>query len=157
MEIRRMIEADQKQIQDFLERIDTFSKEEVKLAMELAHASLQPGHTDYRVLVAVREPRVVGFVCFGPTPLTQGTFDLYWVATEPELRGQGIGSALVAAMEAELRRQQVRIVRVETSAVEAYGPTRSFYANLQYREEGRIVGFYRPGEDLIVLTKHFDA
>lgn len=103
--------------------------------------------------MAVRDGHVVGYTCYGPTPMTQGTFDLYWIASAPEARGQGVGKALVGAMEDELRRRAGRLVRVETSALEAYGGTRGFYASLAYVEEARLRDFYRPGDDLVVLTK----
>ena len=122
-------------------------------ALELIDAAGQPNNPDYVVLVAVREARVVGYVCFGPTPMTSGTYDLYWIASDPAVRGQGVGAALVSAMEGELRRRQGRLIRVETSALEAYGPTRGFYAAMHYKEESRFRDFYKPGEDLVVLAK----
>ena len=45
------------------------------------------------------------------------------------------------------------MIRVETSAMEAYGPTRGFYAGMKYREEARFRDFYKQGEDLIILSK----
>ncbi|NOK14385.1 GNAT family N-acetyltransferase, partial [Corallococcus exercitus] len=96
---------------------------------------------------------LVGYCCYGPTPMTENTFDLYWIASAPEVRGQGIGAGLISAMEADLRRRKARIIRVETSATEAYGPTRGFYASMKYGEEARIKDFYKQGDDLIILTK----
>lgn len=122
-------------------------------ALELIDLALKPNNPDYRVLVAVREERVVGYICYGPTPMTDGTYDLYWIASDPKVRGQGVGAALVSAMEGELRRQNGRLVRVETSAMEAYGPTRGFYQAMRYKEEARFRDFYRVGEDLIILSK----
>ncbi|WP_244222052.1 GNAT family N-acetyltransferase [Corallococcus exercitus] len=95
----------------------------------------------------------MGYCCYGPTPMTENTFDLYWIASAPEVRGQGIGAGLISAMEADLRRRKARIIRVETSATEAYGPTRGFYASMKYGEEARIKDFYKQGDDLIILTK----
>lgn len=105
------------------------------------------------MLVAAKGDDVVGYICFGPTPMTEGTFDLYWIASAPEVRGQGVGGALVSAMEGELRRRKARLIRVETSAMEAYGPTRGFYEAMKYREEARFRDFYKIGEDLIILSK----
>ena len=105
------------------------------------------------MLVSERDGKPVGYVCFGPTPMTDGTFDLYWIATDPSVRGQGEGHALVAAMESELRRRGGRLVRVETSATEDYDSTRGFYARAQYQEEARVRDFYRPGDDLVILGK----
>ena len=119
----------------------------------MIETSLQPGNLDYQVRVAVRDGTIVGYVCYGPTAMTAGTFDLYWIASSPNVRGQGVGAALIAGMEGDLRRRNGRLIRVETSAMEAYGPTRGFYAAMQYREESRFRDFYKPGEDLIVLAK----
>lgn len=110
-------------------------------------------HPDYQLLVAERADELVGYICYGPTPMTEGTYDLYWIASDPKVRGQGVGGALVSAMEGDLRRRQGRQVRVETSATEAYGPTRGFYAAMKYVEEARFKDFYTVGDDLIILKK----
>ncbi|EPX65039.1 Histone acetyltransferase HPA2 [Cystobacter fuscus DSM 2262] len=122
-------------------------------AIELVDLALQPNNPDYKILVADRDGTLVGYVCYGPTPMTEGTYDLYWIASDPEVRGQGVGASLVSGMEADLRRRTARIIRVETSATEAYGPTRGFYASMKYMEEARIRDFYKVGDDLIILTK----
>ncbi len=153
MEIRPLAAPDQAPLSALLGRIETFSKEEQVCAIELIELALQPNHPDYQVLVAVKDERVVGYCCYGPTPMTEGTFDLYWIASDPEVRGQGVGSALVSAMEGELRRRAARLIRIETSAMEAYGPTRGFYAAMKYVEESRFRDFYKVGDDLIILKK----
>jgi ribosomal protein S18 acetylase RimI-like enzyme len=153
MEIRPLAAPDRTQLAELLHRIETFTQEEVACALELIDAALQPNNRDYQILVAAREGKVVGYCCYGPTPMTQGTFDLYWIASDPQVRGQGVGAALVSGMEGDLRRRKGRLIRVETSAMEAYGPTRGFYAAMQYKEEARFRDFYKPGEDLIILAK----
>jgi ribosomal protein S18 acetylase RimI-like enzyme len=89
--------------------------------------------------------------------MTLGTYDLYWIATHRDARGRGVATRLVAAMEEELRRQGARIVRIETSQMEAYGAARAFYARIGYDEVGRIRDFYRPGDDLVTLAKKLTA
>ncbi len=153
MDIRPLALEDRPQLAELLSLIETFTSDENQCALELIDAALQPGNRDYLVLVAVRDQRVIGYICYGPTPMTSGTFDLYWIASNPAVRGQGVGAALVSAMEGDLRRRQGRLIRVETSAMEAYGPTRGFYSAMQYKEESRFRDFYKPGEDLIVLAK----
>ena len=155
MEIRPLASPDRPQLAELLSRIETFSPDEVQCALELIDLASTPGNRDYQVLVAAREAehKVVGYVCYGPTPMTDGTFDLYWIASDPVVRGQGVGAALVSAMEGDIRRRKGRLIRIETSAMEAYGPTRGFYAAMQYREESRFRDFYKVGEDLIILAK----
>jgi ribosomal protein S18 acetylase RimI-like enzyme len=123
------------------------------VAVELVDLALQPNNPDYKILVADRDGKLVGYVCYGPTPMTEGTYDLYWIASDPAVRGQGVGASLIAGMEGDLRRLNARLIRVETSATEAYGPTRGFYASMKYTEEARIRDFYKVGDDLIMLTK----
>jgi ribosomal protein S18 acetylase RimI-like enzyme len=127
----------------------------VEVAIELVDLALQPNNPDYHILVADKDGQggLVGYVCYGPTPMTEGTYDLYWIASDPAVRGQGVGAALVSGMEGDLRRRHARLIRVETSATEAYGPTRGFYAAMKYTEESRFRDFYKVGDDLIVLAK----
>lgn len=153
MDIRPLVSQDRTQLEGLLRRIETFTAEEVDCALELIDAAAQPSNKDYQVMVAARDGKLVGYVCYGPTPMTDGTFDLYWIASDPQVRGQGVGAALVSAMEGDIRRRRGRVIRVETSAMEAYGPTRGFYAAMQYKEESRFRDFYKPGEDLITLAK----
>jgi ribosomal protein S18 acetylase RimI-like enzyme len=153
MEIRPLSPSDRPQLAALLGRIETFSPDEVSCALELIDAAAQPNHPDYVARVAAEQDRVLGYVCYGPTPMTDGTYDLYWIASDPLARGKGVGRALLAAMEGDLRERRARVVRVETSAQEAYGATRGFYAAMEYAEESRFRDFYRQGEDLVVLAK----
>ena len=147
-----MTQPDRQPLAELLGRIETFSQEEVACALELIDAAIT-GSNDYQVVIAAKDGKVVGYICYGPTPMTEGTYDLYWIASDPKVRGQGVGAALVSAMEGDLRRRKGRLIRVETSAMEAYGPTRGFYASMKYTEEARFRDFYKVGEDLIILSK----
>ena len=152
MEIRPIAAPDRAPLAALLDRIETFSREEVVCALELIDSSIQ-GSAEYHVFLADRDGEVVGYICYGPTPMTDGTYDLYWIATDPKVRGQGVGASLVAKMESEIRRRNGRMMRVETSAMEAYGPTHGFYGAMKYQEASRFRDFYKEGEDLIILFK----
>jgi ribosomal protein S18 acetylase RimI-like enzyme len=96
---------------------------------------------------------VIGYACFGPTPMTDGTWDLYWIVTAPEARGRGVAGALLASMEAEIGALGARMVRVETSGQELYQAAQRLYRRRGYPEVARIVDFYKPGDDLITMIK----
>jgi ribosomal protein S18 acetylase RimI-like enzyme len=136
-----------------LRRIESFTPAEVACALEVLGRAAEPGNRDYVGLVAEAGASLAGLIAYGDTPMTVGTYDLYWIATDPGRRRQGVGAALVAAMEADLRRRGARLVRVETSGTAAYQATRVFYERFRYRETARIPDFYRPGDDLVVFTK----
>jgi ribosomal protein S18 acetylase RimI-like enzyme len=153
--IRPIAPKDREPLSSLLNRTSEFTPDEVACALELIDGASTPNHPDYQALTAEFDGQVVGYICFGPTPMTHGTFDLYWVAADAARRGKGIGRALVQAMEDELRQRQARLVRVETSSQEAYGATRRFYLAIGYEEEARIRDFYKAGDDLILFTRRF--
>jgi ribosomal protein S18 acetylase RimI-like enzyme len=137
-----------------------FRPEEISCALELLGAVLDPpeGNT-YEALVlcddAADAPmgRPVAYACFGATPMTDATFDLYWMITDAERRGQGLGSTLLSAVEETLTARRARTLRIETSSLEGQGGARRFYERAGYRVVGLIADFYRPGDDLVTLAK----
>ena len=134
-----------------------FRHEEVEVAREVLDDALAAGHEGhYRSFVALEDGVVAGWSCFGPTPGTRGTFDLYWIAVAPDRQGRGIGAALMADAEHRIRELDGRVVVVETSGRALYAPTRRFYETLGYAETARIADFYVPGDDKIVLVKRLE-
>jgi ribosomal protein S18 acetylase RimI-like enzyme len=159
MHIRRLAPPDRAAVLDVLTSDGTFNQEEIDVAMELVDdvcSDEQDDEDRYEALVCEVDGRVVGYVCFGHTPMTESTYDLYWIATHREARGKGVATRLVHAMEAELVKTGARVVRIETSQQEAYGAARAFYHRLGYHEAGRIVDFYKAGDDLITYAKRLD-
>ncbi|HKQ69410.1 MAG TPA: GNAT family N-acetyltransferase [Polyangiaceae bacterium] len=132
-----------------------FTRDEVAVALELIDAALgDPSSDDYRFILRLEGERVLGYACFGATPMTEGCFDLYWLAVDRASRRLGVGKELMAAVEDTLRQEGVRIVRVETAGLEVYRSTRIFYERSGYEQAGHIADFYWPGNDLHVYTKY---
>jgi ribosomal protein S18 acetylase RimI-like enzyme len=125
----------------------------VVCALEVATGAVQPGNPDYVARGGFVDSALAGFIAYGPTPMTHGTYDLYWIATDPRVRGSGLGAALMGTMEADLRARGARLIRVETSGTDEYGAARTFYRAGGYLETARIPDFYREGDDLVILTK----
>jgi GNAT superfamily N-acetyltransferase len=97
---------------------------------------------------------VVGYYCVGPTPATEGTFDLYWIAVDAAAHGRGFGGALDAHAAELIRSMGGRLIIAETSSQPRYEKTRQFYLHHGYQEVARIAGYYRPDDDLVVYGKH---
>lgn len=117
----------------------------------------RPDHNGYFFLSAEDEGRLVGFACYGPTPLTSGTFDLYWICVGREYVRRGIGRALVQRVEQEVCRARGRLIVVETSGQDSYAPTRTFYERLGYQRVAEVPDFYGPGDSLIIYSRHLPA
>jgi len=156
--IRPMTAEDKPAVMEMLRSIPEFVPQEVVVAGELIDAYLANGvASGYDLRVAVMEGEVVGYVCFGPTPLTQGTWDLYWIAVSPRSQGKGIGRALMNLVEAEVRKAKGRIVLVETASKPGYEKTREFYRSRGYEVISRIPDFYEPGDDKLTFQKRLDC
>ncbi len=129
-----------------------FREAEVATAVELLDESLD-GDDDYRFLGAFNGTDLAGYACYGPTPDTVGTWDLYWIAVDRERQGQGIGTELLQAVERTLVADGGRLIVVETSSRADYAPTRGFYEARGYAKTATIPGYYAPGDDLVIYAK----
>lgn len=140
--------------------IDTgaFTEAEVDCAVELLNIVLeQPWQKDYLVAVAEHDGEVAGYILYGPVPLTEGNYDIYWIATDPAVQGKGLGRELMAFAENEAKQAGARLISLETSSQGGYQRTRRFYDQAGYIEEARIRDFYKPGDDRITYVKRFFA
>ena len=83
-----------------------FSDEECRTAVEMIHETLEDPHVAdrYQFFVAEHDGAVVGYACFGTIPLTNGTYDLYWIAVRPDRHASGVGRKLLVACEEEIVR-----------------------------------------------------
>ena len=155
---------DRTRVSDVLVATAAFSPEEVSIAVELFDETYGERKTrdafvrDYEFIGAFNDKGfLLGYVCFGPTPSTLGTFDLYWLAVDPAAQGRGAGRALVRRVEQELGMRGARLLVVETSSRSEYSHTREFYARGGYDEAARVRDFYAPADDRIILTTRLTA
>ena len=77
------------------------------------------------------------------------------IATMPESRRRGLGSAMMEAAEREARLRGCAQVRLEVST-RNYGAI-EFYRRLGYRTDGVLYGYYSWGEDAYSMNRSFDA
>ena len=118
---------------------------------------VSPAGSTYAFLGAFTpEDELVGYACYGPTPETDRTWDLYWIATDPATHGTGGGTRLLTEVERRLEGLNARMLVVETSSRSEYAPTRAFYERRGYAEAARVREFYAPGDDRIIYTKKFN-
>jgi GNAT superfamily N-acetyltransferase len=150
-----MTREDRLTVLEIIQVTEMFTPDEVAVARELIDIYLdQPRQRDYFLAVNEDEGgRVVGYMSYGPTPLTEGTYDLYWMAVAAREQGRGYGRELVSWLEAKLKAAGGRLILIETSSQPKYEKTRRFYTGLDYKEVSRIPDFYRRGDDRITYVK----
>lgn len=150
-------EADGPQIQDIAARAGVFSQEEVDCVAALweDYLTVGPVAGGYNFIVDRDGERVLGFACYGPRDMTNGVFDLYWIAVDPDARRSGVGRGLLIASEEAVCKAGGRMLIAETSGTPHYEPTRNFYVNMGYNMEATIKDFYIDGDDLAIFVKRF--
>lgn len=156
-------------IREILDATAVFRDEEVAVALELFDETFAAGPTrapydpgdgvaNYEFVGSFsREGQLIGYVCYGATPGTDRTYDLYWIAMHPEFQGGGGGSQMLEEVERRLRQRDARLLVVETSSRADYAPTRHFYEARSYICTASLADYYAPGDDRVVFTKKLQA
>jgi ribosomal protein S18 acetylase RimI-like enzyme len=153
--IRPLRREDREPIRQLLVETEVFTEEEVGIALELIDVVLnKPDQKDYIINSYVDGGKILGYYCVGPTPATESTFDLYWIATKPSGQRKGVGSALDEHATNLIANKGGKLVVAETSSQPKYEKTRQFYLTRGYAELARIRDYYRTGDDLVVYGKY---
>ena len=155
--IRRSVATDRQAVLDLVDDTKFFRPDELEIAREVLDEAIAKGaEGHYQSFVADVAGLAVGWVCWGPTPCTLGTFDVYWLAVSPKHQGLGLGRALMKFAEDGIFRAGGRLSIVETAGREEYVSTRLFYERVGYHEAARVKDFYSPGDDKIIYVKYID-
>lgn len=145
-------------VRGLAERAGVFSPEEVDVAAELVEEALIKGEkkSGYSFVFAEESGCVSGYSCFGRIPMTQASYDLYWIVVEPSAQGKGLARALLAATEKAVHDEAGGEAKLyaETSSTSLYAPARAFYASAGFVLAARFQDFYKRGDDKIIFAKN---
>jgi ribosomal protein S18 acetylase RimI-like enzyme len=97
--------------------------------------------------------RLAGYVCFGPIPCTESSFDLYWIAVHPNFQERGLGRQLVTKSERRIRQLGGIRIYLDTSSRDQYAGTRAFYESCDYTVEAVQEDFYAKGDGRLIYCK----
>jgi len=151
--LRGLEESDRDEILSWLRRTRRFYPREIVVAEEVLNDALR-GAGGYVSLVAEESGKAIGWLCYGATPCTLETYDIYWVAVSPDHQRRSVGGALIRRAEEQIRAARGRMICVETSGRQEYLPAQRFYAKHGYREVARVPDFYAPGDDKVIFAKY---
>jgi GNAT superfamily N-acetyltransferase len=151
-----MVKEDKPALMEILQNTPEFKPSEVVIAEEVIDSYLH-NPDSYNIFIAEADKGIVGYICYGLTPLTESTWDIYWLAVDRKKQDKGIGSALVAFAEEQIKKAGGRLIVIETSAKPGYEKTRHFYLRHGYEIICQIPDFYAPGDDKIILQKRLDS
>jgi ribosomal protein S18 acetylase RimI-like enzyme len=152
-----MIARDKSAIMHMLRNMPEFKPPEVVVAEEVLDDYLRDSiRSGYHVFAAEIDSLAVGYICYGPTPLTEGTWDIYWLAVAPNQQSKGIGKSLLFFAEGNIKETRGRIAVIETSSRPEYEATARFYRTQGYELTCRIADFYAPGDDKLIYLKRLN-
>ena len=130
-----------------------FRPAEIDVAVELVETRLAKGPpSGYEFVFAEHQGETVGYACFGPNTLTVGSYDLFWIAVEPALHGQGIGRLLLDEVQRRIAAAGGQRIYIETSHRADYAATRGFYERCGYRLEAVLEDYYAPGDSKAIYV-----
>ena len=158
MKIRPLFEKDRARLLSILVKTRAFTSAEIDVAMELIDIVLKDqNQKDYRIdCMADDQDQAIGYICYGSAPMTQGTFDLYWIAVDPDSQEKGVGSDLLSFLEKVVRAEGGRMVLADTSTIPQYEKTRKFYLKNGFEEVARIRDYYYSGNDRITFSRRLN-
>ncbi|CAG0936954.1 phosphinothricin acetyltransferase [Thermoflexales bacterium] len=141
-------------IMEMTKRAAVFNETEVDTVTELLEGYEEgPESSGYYFLSCRDKSAVVGYACWGPRDLSGNGYDLYWICADPSVHGQGVGRALMHAVEAEICKRNGVWVVIETSDTEHYAPARRLYERCGYTLAMLLKDFYHDGDGLCTYTK----
>jgi ribosomal protein S18 acetylase RimI-like enzyme len=154
MLLRPLQPGDRPEMERMLAATGCFNEADRALALELIDDALEKGErSDYRFICAEGKKRLAGYACFGKIPLTEASYDLYWIVVDPAAKGQGLGRRLLEAASEECLAQGGRHLYAETSSTPAYAAARAFYEATGFELVSQLTGFYAPGNDKLIYSK----
>ncbi|MBM4149294.1 MAG: GNAT family N-acetyltransferase [Lentisphaerae bacterium] len=152
--VRVTAKEDRDAIVGLLAACPMFRPCEVAIGVEVLDEAVKSGpEGHYQSRTAFVEDAVVGWICWGPTPCTEATYDIYWIVVAEPHRGHRIGGSMLSAAEQEIRERGGRLAVVETSARSDYAATRKFYARHAYQQAAVVPDFYAPGDNKEIYVK----
>lgn len=159
MKTRPIKAPDRDRIHEILKAVGNFNEMEIIVAMELVDDAIKNNSSGDYIACVLEDDRgtLQGYACYGLTPMTEGTFDFYWLAVNPLCQGMGYGKKLVNCVEQNIKAMGGRLLVLETSSQDSYKKTTRFYEGCGYKLIAAIKDFYRPNDDKLIYVKYLQA
>lgn len=114
------------------------------------HATNAAGH---RIFAYEDGGALVGVAYFAPKAFTDRVWELLMIAVDEPRHRQGVGSALLLAVEGAVRASGGRLLLIETSDKAGFERTRLFYRKHGYAEVARIPDYFSDGDGKASFVK----
>jgi Acetyltransferase (GNAT) family. len=146
---------ERKRVEEILRSTDFFYDFEIDTALEIADETIAKGmeESGYYWLKVIDDDGVVAFANYGKNAFSTHSWELYWIAVHDNSRHKKLGSALLKAIEDDVRKQGGKILWIETSGRPKYAATEAYYQRNGYELAASLKEFYGPGDPKQVYVK----
>jgi ribosomal protein S18 acetylase RimI-like enzyme len=153
-----MDEPDNKAYVQIARDLDVFYESELRMLGELLDQIRNKTSKNYTLFDEREGDRILGFVVFRKTPMTDHSWDIYWLVVEKDRHRKGIGKKLLKRVEEYILANDERaIIRAETSSHKDYACAVDFYRKTGFAAAGAIPDFYEKNDDLLIFYKRVPA
>lgn len=147
--------SDRKKIEEILRSTDFFYEFEIQIALEIVDETVADGieKSGYYWLKATDEDGLVAFANYGKEEFSTHSWELYWIVVHQNSRHKKLGSALLKAIEENVRKYGGKILWLDTSGRPLYASTEAFYKRNGYELMASLKDFYGPGDPKQIYAK----
>jgi GNAT superfamily N-acetyltransferase len=147
--------GNRKSIEDILKSTGYFYDFEIDIALGLVDDTITYGTEEcgYHWMKLIDEDGMVAFANYVKNSFSVHSWDLYWIAVHQNSRHKNLGSALLKAVEDDIRRMGGKILWLDTSGRPLYKPTENFYKKNGYNLMASLKDFYAPGDPKQIYSK----
>ncbi len=153
--IREACKQDIQALKSIVDKIEIFDEKLKSSANEIIEeAVLNPFLKSLKIFVHEDKDSITGYYCIGKRALTDGVFDLYWIAVDPAHQDNSVGRRLLSHAENFVKENNGSWILIEVSGKNKFQTTRNFYFRNNYSILTQITDFYSRGNDLLLFGKY---
>tara|TARA_R110002074_G_scaffold402342_1_gene608153 strand:+ start:96419 stop:98680 length:2262 start_codon:yes stop_codon:yes gene_type:complete len=147
--------SDVETVRSLVSKTGVFNAEEVSIAAELVAEAALKGEkkSGYSFYFIEEGGKMLGYSCFGRIPLTESSYDLYWLVVDADSQKKGIAKQLLDLTEKTISSHGGAQLYAETSSKDNYKPARAFYQKVGFSECARQKDFYKKGDDKVTYVR----
>ena len=152
--IRPTTPADTPHLLKLTEETGVFKPHEIVALDEVLSDYHAENHKEGHIAVTFEQAgHILGYAYYAPAAMTDRTWYLYWIAVKRDTHAKGIGGKLLRHAEDDIRKQNGRVLFIETSSLPHYELTRKFYVKHGYETAATLRDYYSDGDDMVVFRK----
>ena len=130
------------------------------LADDALYQAEHPEDEDYphdtNFLFAEIDGVTCAYACYGEIADSDGTYELYWLATHAKYPGRGIGRQLIAQLVKHIKALGARKLYLKTDSKPEYKATRNFYNSCGFTLEATLKQYYDRHDDCCIYGMCLD-